>query len=201
LPTLHCTFVVDSKQKYPFRHRNVMIVVSNKIDNHPPFLMDKILKKTLWHQFGATIDMLENAIKACPPDLWDNAHKYWYTAYHTLFFMDYYLSADPSHFSPPPPFTLSEMDPSGILPDRTYTQEELLTYLGHCRTKCHDLIAGLTPELAAKRWINSYRNYDITEILLYNMRHVQHHTAQLNMLLRQQGAVVPDWVSRTAGHL
>jgi hypothetical protein len=28
--------------------------------------MDKDLKKWIWHQFGASIEMLENAIKHCP---------------------------------------------------------------------------------------------------------------------------------------
>jgi uncharacterized damage-inducible protein DinB len=32
-------------------------------------------------------------------------------------------------------------------------------------------------------------------LLLYNMRHVQHHTAQLNLLLRQRGIIPPNWVS------
>src|SRR5687767_7015822 len=36
------------------------------------------------------------------------------------------------------------------------------------------------------------------EALLYNMRHVQHHAAQLNLLLRQATNSAPDWVARTA---
>ena len=40
-------------------------------------------------------------------------------------------------------------------------------------------------------------NYPVLEILLYNMRHVQHHAAQLNLLLRQELDDAPDWVSRT----
>ena len=34
------------------------------------------------------------------------------------------------------------------------------------------------------------------ESLLYNMRHVQHHAAQLNLLLRQSTNSAPDWVAR-----
>ena len=32
--------------------------------------------------------------------------------------------------------------------------------------------------------------------ILYNMRHVQHHAAQLNLLLKQGGGESPGWVSR-----
>ncbi len=157
-----------------------------------------LLKTILWQQFGAAIDMLENAITACPEKLWDGTSKFWYTAYHTLFFLDYYLNENPDKFMPPAPFTLSEFDAKGTMPERTYTQEELLTYLHFCCTNCRDKINVLTEEKATERWINSRKNFSIIEILLYNMRHVQHHTAQLNILLRLGGFTAPDWVSRTA---
>ena len=32
--------------------------------------MDPLLRTALWQQFGATIDMLENALEACPTSLW-----------------------------------------------------------------------------------------------------------------------------------
>jgi uncharacterized damage-inducible protein DinB len=34
------------------------------------------------------------------------------------------------------------------------------------------------------------------ELSLYNMRHVQHHAAQLNLILRQTGIEPQRWVSR-----
>lgn len=159
--------------------------------------MDQQLKNTLWHQFGASIDMLANAIAACPDELWDTELQFWYSGYHTLFFLDYYLSDDPKNFAPPAPFSLTELDPAGVMPERVYTKEELLTYLKFGKQKCHDVIMALTAERASKRFINKYRNYNIIEILLYNMRHVQHHTAQLNLLLRQSGHTPPKWVSQT----
>jgi uncharacterized damage-inducible protein DinB len=39
-------------------------------------------------------------------------------------------------------------------------------------------------------------NYAVLEILIYNMRHVQHHAAQLNLLLRQRVDNTPGWVPR-----
>ena len=158
--------------------------------------MEDSLKTILWNQFGASIDMLKNAISACPNELWDSPQKYWYTAYHVIFWLDYYLSDTDIEFSPHEPFTLSEFDPEGMLPERVYNKEELLAYLGFCRKKCHSLIMSLTEEIAAKRFVNEYRNYSTLEILLYNMRHVQHHAAQLNMLLRQNGVESPRWVSQ-----
>src|ERR1700685_389800 len=94
------------------------------------------LKSILWAQFGAAIDMLENAMRACPGDVWSDPSKpprwisrdvvgFWYVAYHTLFFLDFYLSDPAETFAPPAPFTLVELDPAGLLPDRPYTKDEL----------------------------------------------------------------------------
>lgn len=161
--------------------------------------MDNTLKELLWKQFGASIDMLENAILLCPDELWDTGEKFWYNAYHCLFFLDYYLTLEPVNFSPPAPFSLSEFDPNGAMPDRVYTKEELLSYLHLCKHKCHNVIADLSAEIDNNRWINESKtmDYSLIEILLYNMRHVQHHSAQLNLLLRQGINDAPDWVSRT----
>ncbi len=42
--------------------------------------MDNALKETLWKQFGASIDMLENALTLCPDELWNTEAKFWYNA-------------------------------------------------------------------------------------------------------------------------
>jgi uncharacterized damage-inducible protein DinB len=34
------------------------------------------------------------------------------------------------------------------------------------------------------------------ELLMYGMRHVQHHSAQLNLILRQTIDSAPNWVSK-----
>ncbi|MEO6550606.1 MAG: DinB family protein [Ferruginibacter sp.] len=159
--------------------------------------MENLLKESTWKQFGASIDMLENAITLCPVEYWDTEQKIWYNAYHCLFFLDYYLTMEPEHFSPPLPFTLSEFEHTK--PDRVYTKIELLDYSQFNRGKCRKLINGLTEEKLTTRWINvsGTMNYSVLEILLYNMRHVQHHAAQLNLLLRQSINNAPKWVART----
>jgi hypothetical protein len=159
--------------------------------------MVNLLKETLWKQFGASIDMFENAMLMCPASQWDTEKKIWYNAFHCLFYLDYYLTPDPATFSPPSPFTFSEFDPAGKMPERTYSKDELLSYLKYSRKKCHKLIGGLTDEIANQRWVNEYKNYSVLEMLLYNMRHAQHHAGQLNLILRQTIGDAPGWVSQT----
>jgi hypothetical protein len=163
-------------------------------------IMDTKCKEIIWRQFGAAIDMLENAIRHCPDDLWGDRsrqHELWYMAYHTLFWLDLYLSGPIEGFTPPPPFTLVELDPAGLLPDRVYSKDELLTYLEHGRKKCKETIAGLTDESAEKRYRFGWGDATMVELLLYNLRHVQHHTAQINLILRQTIDSAPRWVGRS----
>ena len=88
--------------------------------------MDQTWKTILWQQFGASITMLGNAIQPCPDELWDKSHdqySFWYLAYHMVFFLDYYSAGTELGYMPPVPFTLIELDPSGVLPDRVYTKD------------------------------------------------------------------------------
>lgn len=161
--------------------------------------MNTILKTILWQQFGASIEMLENAILACPDKIWDDRSErpeYWYLVYHTLFWLDLYLSGSVEGFAPPEPFTLGERDPAGLMPERVYAKGELQVYLQHCRQKCRTVIESLTDERANELSRFGWGEISFAELLLYNMRHVQHHAGQLNLILRQKIDSAPDWVAK-----
>jgi hypothetical protein len=149
-------------------------------------------------QLAAAIDMLENAIAAFPPGLWGDTTRQpqaWYVAYHTLFMLDYYMSATPDGFAPPEPFDLAELDPAGVVPPRVYTQDELRVYAAHCRRKVAARLAALAPPAPAGGPQPFYPPLANTvELVLMNLRHVQHHTAQLHLILRQEVGAVPPWV-------
>lgn len=156
----------------------------------------------LWQQFGAGIEMLENAVSACPEELWTDRSKktpVWYLVFHTLFWLDLYLTGEVEGFAPPSPFTLAELDPEGELPEPPYTREELLSYLEHCRTKCYQTIETLSEEQASRRCSFGWGEVSFAELLLHNLRHVQHGTAQLNLHLRQTLDAAPAWIARTEG--
>ena len=163
--------------------------------------MDYAWKESVWRQFGAAIDMLDNAIMACPEALWADRSRqpqFWYLAYHTLFFLDYYSSGSSRGFTPPAPFTLGELDPAGVMPERVYTREELKRYLEHGRTQAAAEIAALTSARARKRCAFERPDLTVGDLVLYNLRHVQHHAAQLNLILRQVTDAAPGWVSKTS---
>jgi hypothetical protein len=159
--------------------------------------MEAECRKIVWHQFGAAIEALERALDACPEEMWDQPegkHRFWYIAYHTLFWLDYYLTAPFETYVPPEPFTLSELDPEGALPDRVYAKEELKTFLEYGRTKARVSILEMSDEAARQTYEFGRLSLSVAELLLYNMRHVQHHTGQLNQMLSKTVGSAPRWV-------
>jgi hypothetical protein len=169
--------------------------------------MDPTWKAIIWPQFGAVIDMLENALRACPDELWRDSlwsnrseqpefSEFWYIVYHTLFWLDLYLSGSVEGFAPPASFTLDELDPAGLLPERPYTKDELQSYLAHGRQKCRATLEALTDEQARQSCKFSWGEVSFAELLLYNMRHIQEHASQLSLILGQQIGSAPGWVTR-----
>ncbi len=175
--------------------------------------MDNLWRTIVWKQFGAAIDMLDNALVACPDALWRQRlwpapsdlppefAAFWYVAYHTLFWLDLYLFGSEEGFAPPAPFTLEELDPAGIVPESPYSREELRAYLASLRQQCQTTIETLTDERARQLvsfpWMRNGVAFSYLELQLYSMRHVQEHGAQLSLMLGQHG-VQGDygWVAR-----
>lgn len=162
--------------------------------------MIEFWRSAIRQQFQAANDMLANAMEACPDSVWSGPgrHAFWCLAFHVIFFLDLYLSSEgEDQFHPPQPFGLTELEgDTGVLPERVYGKNELLGYLEYCRKKLDALLAGMTEAWVANPCPFPYRDMSNGELLLYNMRHVQHHAAQLNMLLRQTTDSAPDWVSK-----
>src|SRR5580658_6572041 len=104
----------------PFLHREPSAILRLNTTKFET-IMNAFFKSILQAQFGAVIDMLENVMRACPDTLWTGS-RFWHISYHTLFYLDLSLSDPAEAFAPPAPFTLSELDPSGVFPGRAYTK-------------------------------------------------------------------------------
>ena len=177
--------------------------------------METSYRTALWRQFGAAIDMLENALMACPTPLWTQRlwrdppdhslpsefAEFWYIAYHTLFWLDLYLSGSrEEEFVPSAPFIWTELDPA-VSPERPYTKEELHAYLVATRRKCHAQLSALTDERTHQAveypWAEG-QAVSFLELQMYSMRHVQEHAAQLSLFLGQHAIQdeALDWVAR-----
>jgi hypothetical protein len=177
--------------------------------------MNLIFQESLWRNFAAVIDMLKNIIIICPDKIWQKEKKIFYMMYHTVIFLDYYLTRPVKDFHPNLPYTICDPDylPSeaidDVIPNQFYSKEEFLTYISAIREKCKKLIEQTPMEKFNERWISDdeidmhglcpslVTKYNLLEILLYNFRHVQHHVGQINLLLRQKANVAIEWISQS----
>ena len=174
--------------------------------------MDPLWSTALWQQFGAAIDMLENALLACPSTHWhgrlwseqkdhsqpSESAAFWYITYHTLFWLDLYLTGKTEGFAPPAHFR-NPFDPKSEFPKQPYTRDELHTYLKQLRQKCQSTITELSDEQAHQPFTfpwDSENPMSFLELQLYTMRHVQEHAAQLSLFLGRHGIgdEALDWV-------
>jgi DinB superfamily len=156
----------------------------------------------IWQQFGAGIDMLDNALRACPDERWRDSlwtdstvapeySQFWFIVFHTLKWLDIYLSVTEQGYALPAPFI------AGSLPAQPYNREQLQAYLLYCRQKCRSTFETLTDEKASQNCkLPSGEEVSFVELQLYSMRHVQEHVGQLNLHLGQKVGSAPDWVSR-----
>ena len=108
--------------------------------------MDKITQEIWWNQFGASVDMLINAIASCPDDYFATNRRFYYIAFHSAIFLDYYTTIPPQDFSPLLSFTQTEPAErpqeaiDDLIPDKIYSKHEIVAYLRQSREKSKQLI-------------------------------------------------------------
>ena len=147
--------------------------------------------------------MLRSAIERCPPELWERPSDrmgYWYLAYHTLFFVDHDLhpAAEPFESAP---FDTFQYELKEVAPpfEHPYSREDILGYLDHGLWKVKAVLSSMARGETAQVRGSDRLGMGALEVVLYQLRHVQHHTAQLNAVLRSEGVEPPGWVRQMDG--
>lgn len=146
-------------------------------------------KRIVLSQFDATLDMLQECIRACPPRCWKatvGKYEFWHVAYHSLYCTDLYTARSEKEWNTHPVFHPGgRKDVEGEYPSRLMTKKELMAYLDHCRAEVRKAIRRETTASLAKPAGFGWLSFTRAELHLYSMRHVQHHTGQLGALLRR----------------
>lgn len=157
-------------------------------------------------QLEAALAMLNECVRACPDGLWDTPiakYPFWHVAYHTLCFVDCYLSISNEAFARELDGRAregSELHPLGLAeleeeyPSRRFERPEILAYVELCRGKLRAALAAETRDSLAGPSGFSWLPFSRLELHLYNIRHVQHHTGQLGAALRRNAVAVGGWV-------
>lgn len=167
-----------------------------------------VLRQALERQYRASLAMLRDAVQRCPDDLWLDAtptNAFWQVAYHTLYFTHLYLQPDEASFRPWPGHQAGvqhvdgiagEADPDSDRPlvPEPYPRAAVLAYAEHCESNLAGWLAEIdlqSPE-SGFWW---YGRMPKLEHQFVNLRHLQHHTAQLADRLRAATGEGVGWVS------
>jgi hypothetical protein len=163
-----------------------------------------IISGILVRQFGATAQMLQETIENCPERIWTKGSggaAFWHLAYHTMYFLDFYLHPREEDFRPPP-FHREDLWNLVVGPDapeppamavEPYPKATLLEYLQDIRKRGRRLLAELTEDALTAPSPVPWYTIQRGDFLLNNLRHAQHHIGQLGLILRGNGAEPCAW--------
>lgn len=164
------------------------------------------IRKTLKSQYHASLAMLREAIERCPDDIWFNdQHKnsFWQVAYHVIFFTHVYLQSNEAAFQRweghqrnvqnEDAFAI-EQDPKSNLPllPKPYTKSEVLEYWNFC----DQMVDRDVDALDLQSPDSGFHWYKVSKLehQFINIRHIEHHTAQLADRLRATNGIAIRWV-------
>ena len=164
----------------------------------PPVNIHEVLQR----QYRASLEMLSHAVTQCPEALWlaaERQNRFWHIAYHAVFFTHLYLQPSEAEFrpwarhrpnyqflgtTPWPPYERPTID-------APYSQADVLEYRDLCLGEIETRVpAGDLDAPSGFPWLRFSR----LEVHLYNIRHLQHHAAQLIDRLRTGSGIGIGWV-------
>ena len=160
--------------------------------------MLELWKDSTLKQFEAALCMFNDCVRKCPDAHWDKLvakYPFWQVAYHTLCFVDLYLTKDVASF------TYRDLHPAGQrefddeYPSRRFERAEIERYVHICREKAANCIGCETEQTLAGPSGFPWLKFPRAQVHVYNTRHIMHHTGQLGACLRRiDPALDPMWV-------
>lgn len=164
--------------------------------------MSDLFRSTVTSQMIAALNTLRECIDHCPDELWYAPIvklKFCQAAFHALFFADVYLGDDLAslyqqefHRRHPDLFGVYE-ELEDQTPLQVYEKSQILDYLSHCKTKARSVIGLETDDKLASTPGFDWLSFSRAEVHLYNLRHIQHHAAQLSMRLNLHTGTGVAW--------
>lgn len=150
--------------------------------------MVKVFTTALISQFEAALSMLNDCIKKCPPEHWESKianHTFRQVAYHTLFFLDLYMSKNEGEFRLLDYHIAGGDERASYEPSVGLPREETLAFLADCHVKMVSVLADETIETLDGESGFAALPFTRGEMHLQSLRHIQHHVGHLSAFLRK----------------
>lgn len=144
------------------------------------------IRHVIRSQYLASLAMLKQAITKCPQAMWDaprDRDKFWFKAYHALYYAHKYLQASQKDFVP----WKKHRKPISSAP---LSKEDALEYLAFVGQEVSRRIP--VTDLEAESGFHGFR-IDKLELQFVNIRHIQQHTGELYERLGTRKNIKLDW--------
>jgi hypothetical protein len=160
-------------------------------------------KQLLANQYEAALCTLNTCIDRCPETAWDarvGNHAFCQVAFHALFYADLYLGPNEGSFRQQPFHRGNEHffgdyeEFEDRAPRALYDKMSISRYVEHCRKKASEVIASETADSLNARSGFEWQKFSRAEVHVQNIRHIQHHAAQLSLRLRLDAGQDIPWV-------
>lgn len=156
-------------------------------------------------QFRAALSTLEQSIERSDAETWAAAHPDQpinRVIFHALIFTDLYLDwgmdvfrEQAFHTANPGLFQDYE-ELEHVEPRNFYAQHDCRAYLVFCRQKVDAVLGAESMDLLQGDCGFPRRKLSRLELHVYNIRHIQHHAAQLGLRFQLAGGYPLDWVGK-----
>ena len=161
-------------------------------------------KQLIARQYEAAFCTLRACVVRCPQENWNAPvarYPFSQVVVHTLIFADLYLSRDEEEMRA----QLYHQENSQFFgeyeqlqdrePTEVYERAAVQSYLDFCRDKSQNVALAETNESLLKPCGFPGKDFSRAELHVCNIRHIQHHSAQLTLRLRLDSKVDAPWVS------
>jgi len=161
------------------------------------------LRTILKSQYHAALDMLKQSVELCPDELWlssEHPNAFWHVAYHGVFVTYVYLHPDFEGFRPWPNHRegYQFMGPVPGNPqlrpkiEEPYSKSQILEFV----RLSDGMVDGMVEKLDLEASESGFPWYKMSKLehQMVNLRHLQHHIAQLADRLRRVAGIGVDWV-------
>jgi hypothetical protein len=160
------------------------------------------MKDEILSQYRAALAMLKSCVEQYDEDLWRDGEHYrnaaWHIAYHVLFFANIYGSPREDMIEPwegqTRDYQILGKTPwpphEEVVLERIYSRREILEFLEHVEGFIPGYLEAMEAE--ADCWPFWY-SLNQVEFQLNNLRHIQHHTAQLLERQNSRKPIDVEW--------
>lgn len=164
--------------------------------------MVETFKELIARQFEAALCTLNTCIEQCPAKAWDAPVAniaFCQAAFHALFYTDCYLGQNTDSLRKQafhrdnPDFFRDYEELEDRKQQLRYDKESILTYMAFCRRKASEVIAAENAATLSAPCGFEWLPFSRAELYTYNLRHIQHHAAQLSLRLRLDADMNIPW--------